>query len=71
MQAPAVSGAQLYAELCEAAKNEQHQQEELQKRQLYSNSDRRIGRGTPQPQPSGGGQVHRNTPQEHKTLLYL
>lgn len=35
MQAPAVSGAQSYAELCVAAKNEQRRQEEIQKRQQY------------------------------------
>lgn len=58
MQAPAVSGAQSYAELCVAAKNEQHRQEEMHKRQLYSNGDRRVGRTTPQ--SSVGMQAPRN-----------
>ena len=35
MSAPAVSGAQLYAELCMAAKNEECRQGELAKRQQY------------------------------------
>ena len=39
MQASAVSGSQSYAELCVAVKNEQHQQEELQKRHMYNNVD--------------------------------
>ena len=36
VHAPAVSGAQSYADLCVAARNEQHRQTELQKLQLYT-----------------------------------
>ena len=35
MSAPAVSGAQTYAELCMAEKNEERRQGELAKRQQY------------------------------------
>ena len=36
MEAPAVSGSQTYSELCLAAKNEEHRQSELVKRQQYA-----------------------------------
>ena len=62
MQAPAVSGAQSYAELCVAARNEQHRQEELQKRQSYN--ERRTGRVTQPAQPSGAVPAQRNASQE-------
>ena len=62
MQAPAVSGAQSYAQLCVAARNEQHRQEELQKRQSYN--ERRTGRVTQPAQPSGAVPAQRNASQE-------
>ena len=62
MQAPAVSRAQSYTELCVAARNEQHRQEELQKRQSYN--ERRTGRVTQPAQPSGAVPAQRNASQE-------
>ena len=46
MQASAVSGAQSCVELCVSAKNEQHRQDELYKRQAYSNSTGKTERTT-------------------------
>ena len=60
MQAPAVSGAQSYAEPCVAAKNAQHRQDELYKRQAYSNSTGKTERTTHSPQPGTGSRPPTN-----------
>ena len=53
MKSPAVSGAQSYAELCLAARNEEKRQDELEKRRQYlEKTNPRPSGKTPRPQPA-------------------
>ena len=83
MQVPAVSGAQSYAELCVAAKNEQCRQDEMLKRQQYSQgrsedvrrrqqySQERMGGQPNQPPPANRANSETRPADTSKTRCYI